>query len=115
MKSNDVIECFNRALDIERESKGVEVYGHFVCVQNVIKRIGDTKTFQVRIDFVNKYCIAKPVISRDHTMPCPIDKVEDAKELVLKMCLPDLFALPRLGAGKVSWEHFVNGDYEGWS
>ena len=54
MKINDVLNCINKTLEVEREARGLQrVTGHFVFHLDIQKGMGHIKTFHAYIDFFN--------------------------------------------------------------
>lgn len=52
MKANDIMECFNRCLDLLREKSNSKCKGHFVIHSNWERMIGPIKTANTYIDYV---------------------------------------------------------------
>lgn len=117
MKINDVLDCINRTLEEEREVKGLpKMLGHFLFRIGVEKGMGTIKMFHTHIEFFNmKVGAAFPVVVLHHTMPCPMDKLEEAKELVSIRTLENFFRALRFGKGAGEYENYVNGTFQGWS
>lgn len=53
MKINDVLECFNKALTVDRENQNRENKGHFVAYSNIRKSMGPYREFFTQIVYVN--------------------------------------------------------------
>lgn len=115
MKINDVLECLNKTLDVERKVKRIDSSGHFIYWVEVERKIGTTRTFTAYVDFVNNKQVTHHVISYKHTCTCPTEKVEEVKDGVSIQALTELFILLRMGIGKGAYENFINGEFEGWS
>ena len=117
MKINDILECINKVLVEERKIKNLpEVLGHFVFHLNWEKNLGTIKTFHAYIDFINmKEGAPYTVVSETCTMDCPVDRLDEMKEVMTKKTLTRFFKVLRLGEGKLSYENFVNRDFQGWN
>lgn len=117
MKINDVLDCVNKTLEAEREAKGLpKMLGHFIFRIGVEKGMGTIKIFHAHIEFFNVNTkTTYPVIVLHHTMPCPIDKLEESKELVTKKALENFFWALRFGKGAGEYENYVNGVFQGWN
>lgn len=117
MKINDVLNCINKTLEAEREARGLQrVTGHFVFHLDIQKGMGHIKVFHAYIDFFNmKVGAPYHVISITHTLPCPIDKLEETKEQITLMALENFLKALRLGRGKGAYENYVTGEFQGWT
>ena len=52
MKANDIMECFNRCLDLLRKKNNSKCKGHFVVHSNWERMIGPIKTANTYIDYI---------------------------------------------------------------
>ena len=117
MKINDVINCINRTLEVERKAKNLPIMlGHFVFYIGWQKGIGPMKEFHASVEFINmKYGTKHRVIAYNSVLNCPYDKIEETKEQVSLKALEYFFQTLRLGEGKGAYENYVNGEFQGWT
>lgn len=52
MKTNDIIECFNKCLDLLREKNNSKCKGHFVIYSSWERKMGPIKVAETHIDYV---------------------------------------------------------------
>ena len=72
MKINDVLECFNKALTIDRENQNRENKGHFVAYSNIRKSMGPYREFFTQIVYVNPITTETKYICNSTSMErCP--------------------------------------------
>ena len=53
MKINEILEAYNKAIDIIREDKKLNVKGHFVVLEDIKKSMGPYKQLKVDILYCN--------------------------------------------------------------
>lgn len=119
MKINDVIECVNKNIDMEREMRKLETKGHFIFFMNYEKKIGQIKEFHAYIQYV-KFSVGdngKPynVTVIHHTENCPNDKIEEVKEKVALDLLSQFFNALRYSCMSNKYDEFIYGTFEKWN
>lgn len=117
MRINDVLDCVNKTLEVERESKGLpKMLGHFIFRIGMEKGMGTIKIFHAHIEFFNmKTGTSYRVIVVHHTMHCKMEELEEAKEQLALMALREFFPALRFGFNNITYEKFVNGEFQGWT
>ena len=119
MKINDVIECVNKNIDMEREMRKIQAKGHFVFYLNYEKKIGQIKEVHAYIQYV-KFSVednGKPydVVAIHHTESYPNEKIEELKEKVALDLLAQFFRALRYSCMSKKYDEFVNGTFEKWN
>jgi hypothetical protein len=117
MKINDILDCYNAALEGEREDKGLpKTLGHFVFYTHKHREFGHIKAFDAVLSFFNVNTkTAYPVVEKQITVACKIEQEEEFKDKVTKLALKDFICLLSLFHKNGQYEQFVNGDFQGWN
>lgn len=108
MKLNDVLEAFNKSLDIERKEGGV---GHFISVEKSKKLLGNYREFTVIIYYVNSNKDTIPfVVGRRVEQLVVPEEVIIANIEVEALCT--FFSAIKQG-GDSLYNQLVTGSYDG--
>lgn len=108
MKLNDVLEAFNKALDIERKEGGI---GHFISTLKSKKLMGNYREYTLNIYYVNKEKDTIPFVTgrKIEQLIVPEDFIITAIE-VEALCT--FFSAIRKG-GDALYNQLVTGSYNG--
>lgn len=110
MKFNDVLDCFNTAIEGERIIKDLNVKGHLVGVTEVKKYIGPYRQSYVYINYVNRDTGENSRLVTATLMDrVTVNQVEDfilksEKQAILKLIIT-------LQDQKI-WSAIINGTYK---
>lgn len=85
MKINEVLECFNRALDIKGNPKGI----HYVARTTIEKKIGTCKQATTTITLCDPQAEPKDIISVSGIMSVPTGQEDVLMENMQKKALTE--------------------------
>ncbi|MBQ9391970.1 MAG: hypothetical protein IJU02_07245 [Lachnospiraceae bacterium] len=107
MKINDVLECFNAALDSERINKGIKAKGHFVSTMEIKRSMGPYKQAHVTIIYIDLDRKANiPFITSSWTERALVEHLETFKEKAEMQTLIK-FIISCNGC----WQQLIEGKY----
>lgn len=107
MKINSILEGINKAIDVIRINREINVNGHFTAISNIKKSMGPYKEYRIVIDYINLDSHENFMFCSNHCMErCPVGEEYKLEEQCTQEILTKFF---------IKWDKYkesiIVGDY----